>query len=190
MRLFEDFVDTVKDIDSDEKNSSEVVSVNDNIVDYGIEDGDNITILTVNSTYGGDKIKSNVIKDVYDIIYFLDNNPFVSGVDEPTFTDSVNKNELTFKEYINNVPDRYEIRYLVNIRFSHTIEDVWRAMTFIFSLNNFLQNKTNCMNQGAFDKGRVRFEFLDHFFRNKNKKGYELDRGTFQTMWRALYNFL
>ena len=63
-------------------------------------------------------------------------------------------------------------------------------MTFIFSLNNFLQNKTNCMNQGAFDKGRVRFEFLDHFFRNKNKKGYELDRGTFQTMWRALYNFL
>ena len=87
MRLFEDFVDTVKDIDSDEKNSSEVVSVNDNIIDYGIEDGDNITILTVNSTYGGDKIKSNVIKDVYDIIYFLDNNPFVSGVDEPTFTD-------------------------------------------------------------------------------------------------------
>ncbi len=46
------------------------------------------------------------------------------------------------------------------------------------------------MNQGAFDKGRVRFEFLDHFFRNKNKKGYELDRGTFQTMWIALYNFL
>ena len=46
------------------------------------------------------------------------------------------------------------------------------------------------MNQGAFDKGRVRFEFLDHFFRNKNKKGYELDRGTFQTMWKALYNFL
>lgn len=190
MRLFEDFVDTDKDINSDEKSSSEVVSMNNDTIDYGIEDEDNVVVLTIDSTYGGDKVKSNVIKDVYDILYFLDNNPFVSGVDEPTFTDSVNKNELAFQEYMNNVPEKYENRYLVNIRLSHTIEDVWRALSFIFSLHNFLKTKTCCLNQGSLDKGRVRFEFIDYFFQNKNKKDYELDRGTFQTLWVMLYNFL